>query len=220
MKTKQFMALLKKDLLIYKNILLLPIWITLGFYLINLVSFAFAYFRGDISHFIHFSEGDFSFAINNVNNPIISYIANYGAVLVPAVLSGIVLIYLAQKAMNEDKNLQFSFFHRSQPVDESLIIASKSVIIIVGLWLTTAVLSLLNFTIVNIVLHTKLHLFHSQGMIGFFQSLFLVLLSFFFVGSSLILCSSIFKKAAFMKLFSVLILIKFLFGIFEYLYRW
>ena len=220
MKTKQFKALLKKDYLVYKKILFLPIWITLGFYLINLISLATAYFRGDIHANFLTINGNIPKELLNFNNPIASYIGNYAAVFMPTILCGLVLIYLAQKAMNEDRTLQFSFFHRSQPVDEKLIIASKTVVIVGGLWISTIVLSLINFVIVNVVLEKYFNLFNAYSFLGYIQSLGIVLLSYIFIGSLLILCSAIFKKAAFLKLISSLVLLKILFSIFEKVYHW
>lgn len=220
MKNKQLKALLKKDLIIHKNMLLLPIWITLGFYFLNFITFIIAYFRNDITIFNNIDINEIETGIGLGGMDMIGYIINYSSVLVPTALCGIVLIYLSQKALNEDKHLHYDFFHRSQPVDESLMILSKTVIIVVGLWFTTIVLSLFNFILANWFLVSKLKVSLSYSFVGYFQSLIITLISFFFIGSLLIFCSSIFKKAAFLKLFSVLIVIKILFSIFERFYKW
>ena len=134
----KFKTLLKKDWLINKKSLLVPFWVTGGFYLIMLISFALAYFRiggmnSGFSEFPPFPSG------------IVNYIANMGIVGLPGVISLLITILIMQSALNEDMRKNYELFHRSQPVSLWARVGSKFMMgTLLMFGITTAVFQALN----------------------------------------------------------------------------
>ena len=91
----KFKALLKKDLQISKKTLLIPLWITAGFYLLILLISAVAYFTGDLNINLGNIQG-------TPPSEMINYIANLAIMGFPGLISLIFIIILTQGALNEN----------------------------------------------------------------------------------------------------------------------
>ena len=105
----KFKALLKKDLQISKKTLMIPLWITAGFYLLILLISAVAYFTGDLNLDLGNIQGA-------PPSEMINYIANLAIMGFPGLISLIFIIILTQGALNENIRNNSELFHRSQPV--------------------------------------------------------------------------------------------------------
>ena len=141
----KFKAILKKDWQINRKALLLPFWITLGFYIFIILSSLVALIKGDFQFSLEFFRNiDF----HNIS-PAFNYFINFSATILPTLMGYIFVIIISQNALNEDIRSNYELFHRSQPVSVWLRSFSKFFIGIVGNWIVLAIIIAFNFIIVN-----------------------------------------------------------------------
>jgi len=211
----KFKALLIKDLQINKKILMMPVWILLGYYLLVLLGLGVAYVRSD-----------FHFSLSDIHMPdmstlyIVSYLAGIGIMSFPGIMAGIFTLILTQSALNEDIRRNSELFHRSQPVSLWLRTLSKYVSGIAGNWLTYLGLGLFNLIIVTIVLALVHQLRFDFLMAGWLQAFVATMKITLIVGSICFFFSSIFKDKAFLQGLAILVGIQFLIWIFNTMFGW
>ncbi len=209
----KFKTLIRKDWIISKKTLLMPFWITAGFYLLIIIGIVIAYFKGDV-------QGNlFDFPIDTPINAI-SYIANLSVVGLPGLMSIIFTIMLMQGALNEDVRRNCELFHRSQPVSIWLRTGSKFYVGLIGNWIVLFLIALFTFIVVNIIL-AIMHQFNFYVAVsGMLQAFIAFVKTGLIIGSLTFFCSAIFKDKAFLKGLSIIVAVHFLFLIFNRMFGW
>ena len=206
-------AIMIKDWHINKKSLLIPFWITAGFYAFMLVSVAFAYFKGDMN---------FSMINLDTGPPIaeINYIVNMAILGLPGLMSILFIIMLTQGALNEDIKKNCELFHRSQPVSIWFRTVSKYLMGIAGNWAVMLIIALFNFLVINIILA----IFHQFDFYSAINGMVLASISFMktglIIGSITFFFSAIFKDKAFFQGFAILLGIQFFFMIVNAMFNW
>ena len=209
----KFKTLIRKDWIISKKTLLMPFWITAGFYLLIILGTVIAYYKGDV-------QGNLFDFPTDIPINAISYIANLSVVGLPGLMSIIFTIMLMQGALNEDIRRNCELFHRSQPVSIWLRTGSKFYVGLLGNWIVLFLITLFTFIVINIIL-AIIHQFNFYVAIsGMLQALTAFIKTGLIVGSFTFFCSAIFKDKAFLKGLSIIVAVHFLFMIFNSLFGW
>jgi len=209
----KFKTLIRKDWIISKKTLLMPFWITAGFYLLIILGTVIAYYKGDV-------QGNLFDFPTDIPINAISYIANLSVVGLPGLMSIIFTIMLMQGALNEDIRRNCELFHRSQPVSIWLRTGSKFYVGLLGNWIVLFLITLFTFIVINIIL-AIIHQFNFYVAIsGMLQALTAFIKTGLIVGSFTFFCSAIFKDKAFLKGLSIIVAVHFLFLIFNSLFGW
>ncbi|MCK4694529.1 MAG: hypothetical protein KAT74_02140, partial [Candidatus Cloacimonetes bacterium] len=209
----KFKTLIIKDLWIYKKSLLIPFWITAGFYILIILSFGVAYFKGDLN----FNMLDIQEA-----SPlsVVNYIVNFAIVWLPGLMSLIFTVMLTQGALNEDVRKNCELFHRSQPVSVWYTTGSKYLTGIVGNWAVLLIIALFNFIVINIILALFHQCVFSTAFAGLLQSYVSFIKTGLIIGSITFFLSVVFKDKAFLQGFAVLLAVQILFLILNTLLNW
>ncbi len=209
----KFKALMIKDWFTHKKMVLVPFWITLGFYVFILLGAAVAYFKGDIN-----------LQLSNIqaseNLAAISYVINSGIVILPGLISLILTIILTQGALNEDIQNNSELFHRSQPVSIWFRSGSKFAFGIASNWLVLIIIALINFVVINIILAIFQQFEFYPAFAGLIQTLIKYMKLGLIIGSLAFFCSSIFKDKAFFQGFAITLAVQILFLILNTIYHW
>jgi len=210
---KKFKALLIKDLQISKKTLLIPIWITAGFYLLILLISAVAYFSGDLN-----------FDLGNIQgtppSDMINYIANIAIMGFPGFMSLIFIIILTQGALNENIRNNSELFHRSQPVSIWLQSVSRYIVGILGNWFVLFAIALFNFVVVAIIVAIADKFIFTMALTGMVQSVISYMKTGLIIGSMTFFCSAVFKDKAFLQGLAIVVGVQFLFMILNPLLGW
>ncbi len=209
----KFKALLRKDLQISKKTLMIPIWITTGFYLLILLVSAFAYFNGKLSMDLGNIQG-------SPPSETINYIANLAIMGFPGLISLIFIIILTQSALNENIRNNSELFHRSQPVSIWYQSASRYIVGIAGNWLVLFAIAIFNFLLVAIILAIVDKFMFTTALAGMAQSIVSFMKTGLIIGSLTFFCSAVFKDKAFLHGLSIVMGIQFLFIIINALMQW
>ncbi|MCD4817121.1 MAG: hypothetical protein K8S23_00340 [Candidatus Cloacimonetes bacterium] len=209
----KFKILLKKDWIINKKSLLIPFWVTAGFYLLMLISLAIAYFHKDatisgFSEFPPFPSG------------VINYIGNMGIVALPGVISLLITILIMQSALNEDMRKNYELFHRSQPVSLWARVGSKFMMGTAANWAVLFIISIFNFIVLNSVLIYHKQFVFGAAFTGMLQPLVVIMKTGLVLGSMTFFASAIFKDKAFFKGTVVLVSLQFMFLILNAIFNW
>lgn len=190
----KFQALVKKDALIAKKTLLIPLWITLGFYLLTIISMIVAIIKGDFS--MHFFNG---IEDAMIPGPAISYVVGYTILSFASFLFILFTILIAQGALNEDLRRNVELFHRSQPVSVWQRVLSKFSVAVLGNWAVMVVIGLVNMFIASVLLAYIGSYSFGYMLVGFLQALVVMLKYGILSGSIALFCSALFKDKAFIK---------------------
>ena len=209
----KFKTLIIKDLWIYKKSLLIPFWIIAGFYILIILSFGVAYFKGDLQfNMFNIQETSPLSAVN--------YIVNFAIVWLPGLMSLIFIVMLTQGALNEDVRKNCELFHRSQPVSVWYRTGSKYLTGIVGNWVVLLIIALFNFIVINIILALFHQCVFSTAFAGMLQSYISFIKTGLIIGSITFFLSVVFKDKAFLQGFAVLLAVQILFLILNTLLNW
>ena len=209
----KFKTIMIKDWHINKKSLLIPFWITAGFYAFILLSVAFAYFKGDMN---------FSMIGLDTGPPVpeINYFVNMAILGLPGLMSLLFIIMLTQGALNEDIRRNCELFHRSQPVSIWFRTGSKYLVGIAGNWAVMLIIALFNFLVINIILA----IFHQFDFYSAINGMMLASISFMktglIIGSIAFFFSAVFKDKAFFQGFAILLGVQFLFMIVNAMFNW
>ena len=209
----KFKALLKKDLQISKKTLMIPLWITAGFYLLILLISAVAYFSGDLNL-------NFGNIQGTSPSEMINYITNLAIMGFPGLLSLIFIIILTQGALNENVRNNSELFHRSQPVSIWFQSASRYIVGIAGNWLVLLAIAIFNFIIVAVILAVSDKFIFSIAFVGNAQSVISVMKIGLIIGSLTFFFSAVFKDKAFLQGLAIIVGVQFLFIILNMLMQW
>lgn len=209
----KFKALIKKDLQISKKTLMIPIWITAGFYLLILLVSAVGYIKGDLN----LGLGDIQ---GTPPSEMINYIANLAIMGLPGIISLIFIIILTQGALNENIRNNSELFHRSQPVSIWYQSASRFIVGIAGNWFVLFAIAIFNFIIVAIILAATDKFIFSIAISGMAQSVISFMKTGLIIGSLTFFCSAVFKDKAFLQGLAIIVGVQFLFIILNMLMQW
>ena len=209
----KFKALLKKDLQISKKTLLIPLWITAGFYLLILLISAVAYFTGDLNINLGNIQG-------TPPSEMINYIANLAIMGFPGLISLIFIIILTQGALNENVKNNSELFHRSQPVSIWYQSASRYIVGIAGNWFTLFVIAIFNFIVIAIILAITDKFIFGIAISGMAQSVISFMKTGLIIGSITFFFSAVFKDKAFLQGLAIIVGVQFLFIILNALMQW
>ena len=209
----KFKALLKKDLQISKKTLLIPLWITAGFYLLILLISAVAYFTGDLNIDLGNIQG-------TPPSEMINYIANLAIMGFPGLMSLIFIIILTQGALNENIRNNSELFHRSQPVSIWYQSASRYIVGIAGNWLVLFVIAIFNFIVVAIIIAIADRFMFTTALAGMAQSVISFMKAGLIIGSITFFFSAVFKDKAFLQGLAIIVGVQFLFMILNALMQW
>ncbi len=210
---KKFKALLIKDFQISKKTLLIPIWITAGFYFLILLISAVAYFSGHLNLDLGNIQG-------TPPSEMINYIANIAFMGFPGFMSLIFIIILTQGALNENIRNNSELFHRSQPVSIWLQSASRYIVGILGNWMVLFAIALFNFVVIAIILAIADTFIFRMAFTGMAQSAISFMKTGMIIGSMTFFCSAVFKDKAFMQGLAIVVGVQFLFMILNPLLGW
>ena len=210
---KKFKALLIKDLQISKKTLLIPIWITAGFYFLILLISAVTYFSGHLNLDLGNIQG-------TPPSEMINYIANIAFMGFPGFMSLIFIIILTQGALNENIRNNSELFHRSQPVSIWLQSASRYIVGILGNWMVLFAIALFNFVVIAIILAIADTFIFRMAFTGMAQSAISFMKTGMIIGSMTFFCSAVFKDKAFMQGLAIVVGVQFLFMILNPLLGW
>ena len=210
---KKFKALLIKDLQISKKTLMIPLWITAGFYLLILLISAVAYFTGDLNF-------DFGQIQGTPPSESINYIVNIAIMGLPGLISLIFIIILTQGALNENIRNNSELFHRSQPVSIWYQSLSRYIVGIAGNWLALLVIALFNFIVVAIIMASVDEFIFNTAFAGMAQSVISFMKTGIIIGSLTFFCSAVFKDKAFLQGLAIIVGVQFLFIILNALMQW
>ncbi len=209
----KFIALIKKDLQISKKTLMIPLWITAGFYLLILLISAVAYFTGDLNIDLGNIQG-------TPPSEMINYIANLAIMGLPGLISLIFIIILTQGALNENIRNNSELFHRSQPVSIWYQSASRYIVGIGGNWLVLFAIALFNFIVIAIILAVTDKFIFGLAISGMAQSVISFMKTGLIIGSITFFFSAVFKDKAFMQGLAIIVGVQFLFIILNALMQW
>lgn len=209
----KFKALIRKDLQISKKTLMIPIWITAGFYLLILLVSAFAYFSGKLSMDLGNIQG-------SPPSETINYIANMAIMGLPGFISLIFIITLTQGALNENIRNNSELFHRSQPVSIWYQSASRYIVGIAGNWLVLFAIAIFNFLLVAIILAIVDKFMFTTALAGIAQSIVSFMKTGLIIGSLTFFFSAVFKDKAFLQGLAIVVGVQFLFIILNALMQW
>ncbi|MEA2095444.1 MAG: hypothetical protein U9P73_01955 [Candidatus Cloacimonadota bacterium] len=209
----KFKALIKKDLQINKKTLIIPLWITAGFYLLILLISAVAYFTGDLNIDLGNMQG-------TPPSEAINYIVNLAIMGLPGLISLIFIIILTQGALNENIRNNSELFHRSQPVSIWYQSASRYIVGIAGNWLALFAIAIFNFIIVAIILAVADKFIFSTAFAGMAQSVVSFMKTGLIIGSITFFFSAVFKDKAFLQGLAIIVGVQFLFTILNMLMQW
>jgi len=209
----KFKTLLIKDWYISKKSLLMPFWITAGFYILIVLAVAVGYFRGDIPFDELGMEGEMAI-------PAIIYAINIGLFSLPGFIILIFTITLTQSALNEDVRKNCELFHRSQPVSVWWRSLSKYTIGIGGNWAVLLVIAIFNYIVINTILAFFGQTNFYASLSGFAQGFLSFAKIGLLLGSLTYFCSAVFKDKAFFQGVAILLGINFLFLIVNVLMGW
>jgi len=199
---RKFMALIKKDYYISKKSLMVPIWITLGFYGMMLLSSLLPLISGKVTWntMLNFNTNEM-----DAISPMINYVVNYFAVIGAGVLAVLSSIMISQSALNEDFRRNFELFHRTQPISIWLKSLSKFTVAIIGSWLVLFAVSILNFIIINLFLLIWHQFVPNMAFIAFFQGLVIYMKAVVVIVALGFFASAMFKDKAFFTGLGVLL---------------
>lgn len=209
----KFKALIIKDLQINKKTLMIPLWITAGFYLLVLLISAVSYFFGNLNLDLGNIQG-------TPPSEMVNYIVNIAIMALPGLISLIFIIILTQSALNENIRNNSELFHRSQPVSIWYQSASRYIVGIAGNWLVLFAIALFNFLIVAIILAVTDKFIFSTALAGMAQSVVSFMKTGLIIGSLAFFCSAVFKDKAFMQGLAIVVGVQFLFMILNALLQW
>ena len=209
----KFKALIKKDLQISKKTLMIPLWITAGFYLLILLISAVAYFTGDLNIDLGNIQG-------TPPSEMINYIANLAIMGLPGLISLIFIIILTQGALNENIRNNSELFHRSQPVSIWYQSASRYIVGIAGNWLALLAIALFNFIVIAIILAITDKFIFGIAISGMAQSVISFMKTGLIIGSITFFFSAVFKDKAFLQGLAIIVGVQFLFIILNALMQW
>jgi len=209
----KFIALLKKDLQISKKTLLIPLWITAGFYMLILLISAVAYFTGDLNLDLGNIQGA-------PPSEMINYIANLAIMGFPGLMSLIFIIILTQGALNENVKNNSELFHRSQPVSIWYQSASRYIVGIAGNWFALFVIAIFNFIVIAIILAVTDKFIFGIAISGMAQSVISFMKTGLIIGSITFFFSAVFKDKAFLQGLAIIVGVQFLFIILNALMQW
>ena len=209
----KFKALIKKDLQINKKTLMIPIWITAGFYLLILLISAVAYFTGDLNMDLGNIQG-------TPPSEMINYITNLAIMGLPGLISLIFIIILTQGALNENIRNNSELFHRSQPVSIWYQSASRYIVGIAGNWLVLFAIAIFNFIVVAIIIAIADRFMFTTALAGITQSVISFMKTGLIIGSITFFFSAVFKDKAFLQGLAIIVGVQFLFIILNMLMQW
>jgi len=209
----KFKALIKKDLQINKKTLMIPIWITAGFYLLILLISAVAYFTGDLNMDLGNIQG-------TPPSEMINYITNLAIMGLPGLISLIFIIILTQGALNENIRNNSELFHRSQPVSIWYQSASRYIVGIAGNWLVLFAIAIFNFIVVAIIIAIADKFMFTTALAGITQSVISFMKTGLIIGSITFFFSAVFKDKAFLQGLAIIVGVQFLFIILNILMQW
>ena len=212
----KFKAILRKDWIINKKALLMPFWITLGFYVFVILSSLIALIRGDFQMNLEIFR---SFDISEFS-PTFIYFINYSVSFFPELMGYFFVIIISQNALNEDIRRNYELFHRSQPVSIWLRSFSKFFIGIGGVWPILATIIAFNLIIVNVLLAIYGRCDVGLALIAAIQSFVKFMIVSLLLGSMAFFSSSIFKDRAVLKSLAVLSALHLLFLIVNVWFGW
>ena len=212
----KLVVLLKKDLIIHKKNLLLPIWITGGLYFISLILGIIGIYRTGFK--INMFEGYLYSGDHQGWIMVLNYVINAAVISFPIFLCTIMIIASSQNALNEDSRLNCELFHRSQPVSIWKISLSKYLVSIIGNWFILILIAIVMAIIVNIAIAIKFDFMFKYAFAGMFVSLITELKIGLLLGSIFFFFSAIFKDKVFWKVIGLTFGINVLVGIFNFLF--
>ncbi|MCF7859260.1 MAG: hypothetical protein K9N07_08045 [Candidatus Cloacimonetes bacterium] len=209
----KFTALLRKDIQISKNQLMIPLWIVAGFYLVILLISAISYFTGSFNLNLGNIQG-------SPSSDFLNYILNMALMGLPGMISLIFIIILTQSALNENIRNHSELFHRSQPVSIWYQSASKYLVGIAGNWVILSLIALFNFIVFAFIIASVDRFVISMAFLGTIQSLISFMKIGLIVGSLSFFVSAVFKDKAFLQGLAIIVGIQFLLIIINVIMQW
>lgn len=203
-------AVLAKDFRISRKTIQLPIYITIGFYLVSIL-------LGVLALVQHGTKLPFD-ELSMMPQDLLNFAINAGIVSFPSLLCIIFTIVLAQGALNDDVRNNSELFHRSQPISVWKRTFSKFAVSIGGNWVIMIIIILFNFLVANIILGIYGKFMFYPAVSGVLQGIIGTIRSTLVVGSLTFLASSIFKDKAFLQMLAILVGIQFLLLIINLIY--
>lgn len=210
-----FKALIKKEFWVSKKILVMPIWITIVFYAIILISI--------IVNFIQHGTLDINMQMHNQSQLDVVlgiYIMNLVATMFPGFMLIITGVIASECSLNDDAKYHCEILHHAQPVSPwtiSLIKITNNIgsTLIIGLGLM-----IINFLVMNLTAAYFVNVDWNYAMIGFSQGLVFIILAHIFISSFSYFWGSIFKEKAVLKALLIIIATQVLISVLNSINNW
>jgi len=209
----RFWGLLKKDLIINRNTLLVPVWIALASYLIAVITIIAAYVRNDIN--INLAE-----IPTELTSESIGYLIHNFTVVFQGTIAILIIIGLAGSALNGDSKSKCEVFYRTQPLSVWSIALSKYISSIFAALAVAFLIMLFNYAVTTGLFSFYIDISWSYGFLGLLQNFLNFSIAGILVGGFAFLCSGIFKDKAFLKGFMVILLIGVFTALVNYIFGW
>jgi len=208
---KQFKALLQKEWRTNWLILLAPLFCTAGMYLVAGLGILLSLVKGNSIQFFATSKGlPAGFA------SMMLYGSSFGATVILGTVGIIAAIILADNMINGGYKRKCEILHQSQPVAFHKIVLAKYLLIMLGLAVQIALLSLFTSTLLSWVQHNLLHSDMYYGMVAWSQSFIEITLSMLFVGSLYWFFAGMFKSKSFIMGTLLMVAIQVAISLFNY----
>jgi len=201
----KFWGIFKKDLIVSRNILLVPVWITIGNFVLMAVSLI-AYFKSGMNiKIMGMSFDEISSITQHFKE--ISYISNFSMVSFPGILAVLFVVALTGGALNHERRKKCEIFYRAQPISIYLNTLSKYISSIFGNLAIMLAISLLHYLVISIIMVNFIPVSWVAGFMGFLQGFLHFFFAILIIGSFGFLCSAIFEEKAFGKGLAILIFV-------------
>ena len=219
------LALLKKDLLVSRKRLMIPIWITLLIYTLILISVMVSlFFKSDETiPFLTFFQMSIENELSDYQQ-LTAFFFNYIIALVAGFLLIISIASLTSDCLNPDASSNHELFHRCQPISTMQVCYSRLICYAGGSWVVYLSIAILNFLLFNVTIAIMLRdilswnfFYASAGMI--YAVLPMIVVSFIFTASGMFF-SALFKDNSTLKGTGLIFILSIVPALVNSLYGW
>ncbi|HNX37996.1 MAG TPA: hypothetical protein PL124_06325 [Candidatus Cloacimonadota bacterium] len=189
---KQIKSLFIKEWQTHRMSFLMPLWFTLGVYVIGLLGWILSLIKGSGMSF----QTEF-IGVKPAMADIILWGSTTGTTIMLGIVAMITAITLADSTINGGFKRKCEILHLSQPVSLVKIVGTKYLFGIFGSILILGVLSLVNSVVISLFTgyFTSSHIYY--GMVGWLQGLISISFSILFLGSLWWFFAGLFRRKSF-----------------------
>ncbi|MCB5251264.1 MAG: hypothetical protein RBS16_00390 [Candidatus Cloacimonadales bacterium] len=188
---KQFKGLIQKEWNTYKKVFMVPIWLAIGFYALNILLSLYSLTR---HNFVFTVPIDINPDHLNLGTYFIAQIA----AILPYGLMIIFIIKIVSDMMNDDFKNKCAIFHLAQPVSIFKVIIAKISLVLFAGYTIPLVIALVNQVIFSSIFRYYADFQVSYSYIAFIQTSLIVIIPIVFLSSLFLMLETIFQKKSYM----------------------